>query len=302
MTQLNKTLDGMDESAGRTVTIAGFWVNLFLSGAKLAFGLAGRSQAMIADAVHSISDLFTDAVVLAGLKAGRKQPDDKHHFGHGRIETLASSIVSIFLIGAAVGIGLDAGTAIYRHESSHPSWIALVGAGLSIVLKEVLYQYTMRVGKKIKSKALMANAWHHRSDAWSSIAVFAGVAGAQVNPRWHVLDSYAALLVSFLVLMVGVKMLVSAVAEFTDAAPDRETIEKIRDCIICVPGVEGMHDVKVRTSADLLQMQAHIVVDGGLTVTQGHRIAKQVEVCLFNQVENMTDVLIHVDPSNEKGE
>ena len=192
--------------AGYKVTIVGLVANIVLVAAKLALGIIGRSQALIADAAHSFSDLFTDLVVILGLHFGRRSADDRHHFGHGRLETMATTVVSIFLTAAGLGIGFNAAEAIYNHTTCHPSWIALVGAGLSIAVKEILYRYTVHVGNRIKSKVVVANAWHHRSDAWSSIAVFAGVAGAQIHPGLDVLDSYAALLVSFVVLMVGVKM------------------------------------------------------------------------------------------------
>lgn len=281
---------------GKKITITGFFVNLFLAGFKLVCGILGNSQALIADAVHSVSDLFTDMVVLVGLAAGRRTPDERHHFGHGRMETLASSVVSLFLAGAGIGIGIDAGFAIYRHTPSHPSWVALIAAGISIVLKEVLFRYTIRVGKRIKSKVVIANAWHHRSDAWSSVAVFAGVAGAQIHPGLHVLDAYAALLVSFFILKTGAGMFWSSIVEFTDTAPDSNTINRISECIGKVPGVLKLHDLKVRTSADLLQMQVHIVVAGDLTVAQGHGIARQVEKRLFAENEDVIGVVVHVDP------
>ncbi|WP_035218421.1 cation diffusion facilitator family transporter [Desulfatibacillum aliphaticivorans] len=285
--------------AGYKVTLVGLIANVALVGLKLALGVMGRSQALIADAVHSVSDLFSDFVVILGLHFGRKTADDRHHFGHGRLETMATTVVSVFLAAAGIGIGVDAGRAIYFHTTCPPSWIALIGAGLSILVKELLYRYTAHVGNKIKSKVVVANAWHHRSDAWSSVAVFAGVAGAQFNPDLAVLDSYAALLVSFVVLMVGVKMFWATIKELTDAAPDPDTLDRINGCICGVPGVQNVHDLKVRTSADMLQMQVHIVVDGDLSVRQGHSIAKEVEKCLFDEISEVVDVVVHVDPADD---
>jgi cation diffusion facilitator family transporter len=286
-------------STGSKVTLVGVLVNTFLILLKLVAGIFGSSQALIADAVHSISDLFTDAVVLIGIKISKKPPDKTHHFGHARIETLASTIVGMALIGTALYIGIEASLTIYRHTEYHPTTLALFGAGVSIVLKEVLYHYTIRTGRRIKSQLIVANAWHHRSDALSSVAVFIGVAGTQINPSWYILDSFAALLVSFFIVKVGLEILRDALREFTDTAPKPESIRKIRQCALSVNGVIDTHDLRVRTSGGLYQMEIHIVVDGQLTVLEGHNIAKAVEGCLVEDVGNFGSITIHVDPALE---
>jgi cation diffusion facilitator family transporter len=283
-------------STGSKVTIVGVIVNTSLIMLKLVAGIVGNSQALIADAVHSFSDLFTDVVVLIGLKISNKPPDRTHHFGHARIETLSSTIVGMALIGTALYIGIEASLTIYRHTEYHPTVLALFGAGVSIVLKEILYHYTIRTGRRIKSQLIVANAWHHRSDALSSVAVFIGVAGTQINPSWHILDSFAALLVSFFIVKVGLEILRDALREFTDTAPNPEIVGKIRRCALSVNGVVGTHDLRVRTSGGLYQMEIHIVVDGGLTVSEGHKIAKAVEGCLVEDVGNFDRITIHVDP------
>jgi cation diffusion facilitator family transporter len=283
-------------TAGSKVTLVGVLVNTLLIVLKLVAGIYGSSQALIADAVHSFSDLFTDAVVLIGIKISKKPPDKTHHFGHARIETLASTIVGMALIGTALYIGIEASLTIYRHTEYHPTTLALFGAGVSIVLKEVLYHYTIRTGRRIKSQLIVANAWHHRSDALSSVAVFIGVAGTQINPSWHILDSFAALLVSFFIVKVGLEILRDALREFTDTAPKQEIIGKIQQCALSVNGVVDTHDLKVRTSGGFYQMEIHIVVDGQLTVLEGHKIAKAVEGCLVEDVGNFDSITIHVDP------
>jgi len=288
--------------AGRSVTLVGALVNAFLILFKFLAGTFGQSQALIADAVHSISDLFTDFVVLLGLRMGRKAPDEKHHFGHARIETLASAIVGLALIATALCLGIKAIWNIYHHTEYHPTWLALVGAGVSIALKEALYHYTIRIGRRIKSSAIVANAWHQRSDALSSVAVLLGVAGARINPSWHILDSLAALLVSFFIVKVGLEILWNTFREFTDTAPQPETLNKITDCIRTVEGVIDMHDLRVRTSGGLYQMETHIVVDGQLTVAEGHRIAKAVEICLAEEISDVARVIVHVDPAMEEKE
>jgi len=288
--------------AGRSVTLVAVLVNVFLILFKFLAGIFGQSQALIADAVHSISDLFTDFVVLFGLRIGRKAPDEKHHFGHARIETLASAIVGLALIATALYLGIKASWNIYRHIEYHPTWLALVGAGVSIALKEALYHYTIHIGRRIKSSAVVANAWHQRSDALSSVAVLLGVAGARIRPSWHVLDSYAALCVSFFIVKVGLEILWGALREFTDTAPQPEILSKITQCTLNVDGVIAMHDLRARTSGGLHQMELHIVVDGRLTVTEGHRIAKAVESCLMEEVADLDQIIVHVDPAMEEKE
>jgi cation diffusion facilitator family transporter len=287
--------------AGTSVTLIGVAANAVLIAFKLAGGILGHSQGLIADAAHSVSDLFTDVVVLVGLKAGRKAADQDHPFGHARIETLSSGMVGIFLIGAALYIGTEAASSIYRHTECHPTWLALIAAGLSIAVKEALYRYTVRVGRRIKSPLIMANAWHHRSDALSSVAVFFGVGAARINPDWHVLDSYAALIVSLLILKVGIEILWGSIQELTDTAPRLEVLEEIRRCITAVDGVLGHHDLKVRSSGGQYQMEAHIVVKGSLTVIEGHGIAEEVESCLNKEIEDLNQVIIHVDPDRRSG-
>ena len=293
-------VDKEDGRAGQKVTWVGAVVNALLIVCKFTAGTLGHSQALIADAVHSVSDLFTDVIVLFGLRIGKKAPDEEHHFGHARIETLASAVVGLSLIATAIYLGMEAGLNIYRHTEYHPTKLALIGAGVSIALKEALYHYTVRVGRRIKSQLIVANAWHHRSDSLSSVAVFLGVTGALINPSWHILDSFATLLVSLLIIKVGLEILRKSLREFTDTAPPPEIMNKISQCTKSVEGVLDTHDLRVRTSGGLYQMEAHIVVDGQLTVAEGHRIAKAVEKCLIEEVEDLDRVIVHVDPAIEE--
>jgi len=298
---MNKT-DTIGSVAGKKVTWIGAAANAFLIAAKFIAGIYGHSQAMIADAVHSVSDFFTDAIVILGLRFGRKAPDEDHHFGHARIETLAAAVVGGSLLTVAIFLGISAAEGIYDHDPANPTWLALAGAALSIIVKEVLYQYTIRIGRRIKSPVVIANAWHHRSDALSSVAVLIGIAGAMYKPEWYVLDSFAALVVSFLIARVGVKVLYQALREMTDAAPSKEAVEQIRNCIEGVEGVIEGHAIKVRTSGGLYHVHVHIVVDGELSVFKGHQIAKRVEVCLANDIPSVNEAIVHVDPDNYEHE
>jgi cation diffusion facilitator family transporter len=167
------------------------------------------------------------------------------------------------------------------------------------MLKEVVYRYTLRVGRRIKSAALQANAWHHRSDALSSVAVLLGVGGGQIHPDWHILDAYAAVAVSLFIFKVGLKVLIRSAREFTDTAPAPDIKDRVHSCASTVPGVMETHDIRVRMSGGLYQMELHAMVDGGLTVVEGHQIAKKIEACLREEFDDLDQVIIHVDPSEE---
>jgi cation diffusion facilitator family transporter len=288
----------IDIRAGQRITWTGVMANAVLIVLKFAAGIFGHSQALIADAIHTISDFFTDAVVLVGLSMGRKPPDADHHFGHARIETLASAIVGFCLVAVAVVIGFDAARDIYLHTESHPTWLAVGGAALSIVIKELLYRYTVGVGLRIKSAAVVANAWHHRSDALSSVAVLIGVTAALARPEWHILDAYAALLVSFFIVKVGLEILRDSLREMVDTAPSPEVMKAIVDCIRSVPNVIAVHDLRVRSIGGRYDLSVHVVVDRDLTVVEGHNAAREVERCLADEVKDVGEVTVHIDPAD----
>jgi cation diffusion facilitator family transporter len=188
---------------------------------------------------------------------------------------------------------------IYIHKEYHPTMLALFGAAISIALKEILYRYTLRAGRRIKSQLVVANAWHHRSDALSSVAVLLGVGCARIKPEWHICDAFAALLVSFFIIKVGLEILGSSLHELSDAAPGPEILNEINQCSLSVDGVIDSHDLRVRTSGGRYQIEIHIIVDALLTVAQGHRVAKAVEKCLLDKVEDLDKVIVHVDPSED---
>lgn len=281
---------------GRRITWVGIWINLGLSLVKLAAGWWGRSQALIADAVHSLSDLISDGVVLMGLRLGRRSSDHDHHFGHGRQETIASLVVGILLALAAVTMGHHAVHAIYLNQPQAITWPAPVAAAISILSKELLYRYTVRTGRRLKSPLLVANAWHHRSDAWSSVAALLGAGGAAIKQDWWVLDPIGAVVVSILVLRVGLQVSNGAIKELSDTAPPDEVVRTIETCALQVEGVRSIHDLRVRSSGGLYQAEVHVVVDGSISVQQGHSIAKEVERCLLGDIDGMGRVIVHIDP------
>ncbi|HOP07286.1 MAG TPA: cation diffusion facilitator family transporter [candidate division Zixibacteria bacterium] len=281
---------------GLRVTWVGMFVNILLIGVKIVAGVLGRSQALIADGVHSISDLVSDVIVLLGLRWGRKGEDEDHQFGHARIETIAAMLTGIILILIGFGLAWSAILSIYEHESSHPGRLAIAAAFFSIVLKEAMYWYTIRIGRRIRSKALIGNAWHHRSDALSSIAVLIGVTGAYLNPDWSLADAVATLVVTFFIFRVGGTLTWSAMKEVVDTAPDPETLKKIMSYASAVEGVHQVHDIRARYVGSSIQVELHIVVDPDLTVREGHAIAKEVEKQVLKNVVDVERTIIHVDP------
>jgi cation diffusion facilitator family transporter len=283
---------------GRNVTILGLVTNLALIGAKMWGGVLAQSQALIADGIHSVSDLVSDGVVLWGLKWGRRSADESHPFGHGRLETLAALFVGVSLAAAGFAMGWSAARDIYFGRTGNPAFLAAIVAGISILSKEALYRYTRLVGKRINSTALISNAWHHRSDALSSVAVLIGVVGAQLNPRWGVLDSCAAIVVSALIVQVGATFVFAALKELVDTAPEKRVVDQIENCAYRVNGVLDVHDLRTRTSGGKVFAEIHIMVNGDMTVREGHAVAKAVERCLFDEVPRLDQAIVHVDPTD----
>jgi len=283
-------------AAGLRVTWVGVAVNVVLIVFKLWAGLASRSQALIADGIHSISDLFGDFVVLLGLRWGRKHEDEDHQFGHARIETISSMIVGLLLILVGLGLVYNALNVVYSQESSIPSLFAVYAAIISIVLKEALYWYTLAVGQRLRSPALIGNAWHHRTDAFSSVAVLIGVGATYVNPSWYLADAYAAMLVTIFILKVGIKLVWEAFKELSDTAPDKGILTQMLTKAQEVEGVQQVHDLRARHSGPQIFAEVHIVVDPNLTVREGHDIARAVKYRLLDEFSDITRVIIHVDP------
>ena len=281
---------------GRRITWIGIGVNAVLIALKLYGGTAGRSRALIADAVHSISDFVSDFIVLIGLHFLAKPEDKDHPYGHGKIETLAAIGVGLLLLTAAVKIGYEASMAIYRGEISAPHSFTIIIAALSVISKELLYQHAVRIGRKIGSEAMIANAWHHRSDAWSSIVTLGGVTAAVFVPRLRVLDSFAALFVSFFIAKVAAEILWSAVRKIVDTAPSAEFIKAVKLSVERVSGVRQCHDIMARYYARRIRMELHIVVDPGMTVAESHDIVDSVVDLITTRFEDVEKVLVHVDP------
>ena len=283
------------------VTLWGAAVNLLLTAGKILAGVFGRSAAMIADGVHSLSDLLSDAVVLILTHVASKDKDRKHRFGHGKFETMATVIISIILVVVAAKLmsnGIKSILACINGEVlPRPGFIALAAAVISIVSKEILYQWTAAVGKKTGSTAVMANAWHHRSDAMSSIGALLGIGGAIIlGERWTILDPVTSCGISIAIMVVAVKMAMPSLEELLETSLPEEIEKEIIDIAISVPGVNDIHELKTRRNGMSFIIDAHVVVDSGMTVVEGHDIATNVEEALRSRFGNETQTSIHIEP------
>ncbi|MFC1773642.1 cation diffusion facilitator family transporter [Pseudomonadota bacterium] len=283
----------------RKVTLVGSLVDFLLGVAKIIVGWFAHSQALIADGVHSLSDLATDFLVLYAAKHAHRAADEDHPYGHGRIETLATVGLGIALIGIALGIGYDA---MRRMNSPDllldPGWIALGVAALSVVSKEVIYQYTRNAAKRLRSNMLMANAWHSRSDAISSIVVVIGVAGAMMGYTY--LDSVAAIAVAVMISKIGFELVLDSTKELIDTALEPEVTDAIRREVFNIDGVRALHMLRSRRSGSDALVDLHIQVDPRISVSEGHQIGDTVRRQLLERIEEVTDVTVHIDPEDDE--
>ena len=280
------------------VTLAGLVVNVILSAGKIAAGVFGRSAAMVADGVHSLSDLLSDIVVLVFVRVSSRGRDKDHEFGHGKFETLATLIVSLILIVVAAQMMVSGLKSIMEvlHGGviPRPGYVALVAAVVSILSKEILYRYTVHVGKSVDSPAVMANAWHHRSDAFSSIGSLTGIAGAIfLGDRWVILDPLVCCCISIAILVVAVKMAGPSLKELMDASLPEDVEKEIVALAMSVDGVRNVHELKTRRNGISIIIEAHMVVDPNITVEKAHDIVTAVEDVLRRRYGDGTQISIH---------
>lgn len=283
------------------VTILGMFVNMVLFIFKLVAGIFGRSGAMIADAVHSASDFATDIVVLAFVQISAKPRDDDHKWGHGKYETLASLIIGVALFAVGVEILVDSAEKIVAvaagKELPRPGVIAIIAAAMSIVVKEALYQYTMRVGKRLDSPSVVANAWHHRSDALSSIGALLGIGAAYfLGEKWRIADPIAAIVVAALIVKVAYDLCRTALAELLEKSLPKDVEDDILSIIAATPNVHKPHNLRTRRIGSDIAIEVHIRVDGSMTVTDSHEISREIETALRNRFGERTAVAIHIEP------
>lgn len=294
--QISDVDEALKEKILRRVTWVGLFVNLVLSAIKFAAGIFGRSQALVADAIHSLSDLTTDIAVLAGSHYWFRPPDENHPYGHRRLETLVTVFIGVVLIAAGIGIGWKAISTLYQKHIAPPGWIAVLAAFASIACKESLYRWTAITGRRIKSPALAANAWHHRTDAFSSLPVLVAVAGARIFPTWSFLDHVGAVVVSIFILHASIKIIWPSLSELIDVGAPIETQRKIRDIALRNKNVLQVHDIRTRFISSSVLVDLHIVVEGSISVREGHNIADDVRDRITQEIPEVLDVIVHVDP------
>lgn len=299
-------MEASEITASRTrliyrVTVVGGIGNLILVLFKFIAGIIGRSNAMIADAVHSLSDLVTDIVVIIFVRISAKPQDKNYDFGHGKYETMATAIIGMILFAVGLGVLWNSGMSIWRWwngaELGSPGMLALVAAIVSIAVKEILYRYTVRVGRKIGSQAVTANAWHHRSDALSSISAVIGVGGAIfLGPGWRVLDPLAALVVSFFIIRIAYKLLVPCVEELMEKSLSDDVEQSIADALVDVLKGCDPHNMRTRRIGNQMAVDIHVRMDGNLTVTESHEITKLMEKRIRTILGDDAFINIHVEP------
>lgn len=283
------------------VTLVGFVVNLILSAAKLAAGILGRSGAMVADAIHSFSDMATDIVVIVFARISSKPKDDGHDYGHGKYETLATIIISLAL--AAVGIGILSSsigsirTILEGGTLPRPGAVALVAAVVSIVAKEILYRYTVRVGRRIDSPSVIANAWHHRSDALSSLGTLAGIGCAYfLGEKWRIADPIAALLVAVFIFKIALDLIRTGLGELLEKSLPADVEQEILSIVTANPEVREPHNLRTRRIGTSIAIEVHVRVDGAMSVAHSHALTVDIEHRLRARFGAGTMIAIHVEP------
>lgn len=286
------------------ITLWGAFCNIALTIVKFVAGILGGSTAMLADAVHSASDLFTDIIVIVFTRISGKGKDKGHDYGHGKFETLATVVVSLMLL--VVGAEMikssyqQIRSAVEGNPLPAPEMIALWAAVISIISKEILYQWTVKVGKRLSSPVVIANAWHHRTDALSSVGSLVGIAGAiALGGEWTILDPLVGAVISIVIIVMAVKMSIPALAELTEASLPEKTEQKMLEIIRSVEGVRGVHELKTRLCGHYCIADFHIVVDPETTILESHETTVIIERKLREEFGEETQINIHVEPSDD---
>jgi cation diffusion facilitator family transporter len=283
----------------KKITVIGAVVNLVLSILKVVFGWIGQSHALVADGIHSISDLLTDALVYFAAHHGSQDADEDHPYGHARFETLATVILGAILVAVAGAIIWDAIVRVLDDEVLlKPSWIVLVVAAVSILSKEVLFHQTLKIAEKTNSTLMKANAWHHRSDAISSLIVLVGVGIEMAG--YHYFDAIAALIVGLMVAKIGFELVNDASKELVDTALEPELIDDVKKTILRVNGVRELHFLRTRRMGGKALVDVHIIVEPRISVSEGHIISETVRQALLRNIDNISEVMVHIDPEDDE--
>lgn len=291
-----------EEQTAMRVSVTSIIVNVILSAFKLIAGIAANSGAMLSDAVHSLSDVLSTFVVIAGVKIAGKEADEKHQYGHERMESVAAILLAVMLALTGIGIGYGGILKIINRETqgslSIPGTLALAAALVSIIVKEILYWYTRRAAKEINSGALMADAWHHRSDALSSVGSFVGILGARLG--YPILDPVASVVICTFILKAAVDIFRDAICKMTDEACDDKTAGAIQSIIRRQSGVRHIDRLQTRRFGNKIYVDVEIAVDGGMVLADAHRIAEQVHDAIEASFTDVKHCMVHVNPASSK--
>lgn len=283
----------------RRVTLVGALVNLALSALKILVGILAHSQSLVADGIHSLSDLLSDALVFYAAHHARQAADVQHPYGHGRFETAATLGLALLLLLVAADVAWDATRHLFAPATlSHPGVIALYVALSSVITKEWLYHYTRHAARRVRSEMMYANAWHHRSDAASSVVVFIGVGGTVMGLPY--LDAVAAAIVALMIARIGIDLAVGSLRELVDTGLDAQRIQTIRNTILTVGGVRDIHMLRTRRLGGAAMADVHVMVEPYLSVSEGHMISLMVEQRLKRAIDELEDVTVHIDSEDDE--
>ena len=291
----------MNDTIAKKVSITTIIGNIILSIIKFIAGFLGKSGAMISDAVHTLSDVFTTLIAYVGIKISSIKEDDNHRYGHERLECIASLILSFILFITGFEIGIEGIKILLRNQydtMQTPTLLAVVAAIISIIVKEIMFQYTIKCAKKIKSDALKADAWHHRSDALSSLGALIGIVLA-IN-GYKIFDPIASVIIAILIIKVAVEIFIEATDKLVDKSCDDEKVEEIKNIVLKQKGVLGIDDIKTRIFANKIYVDIEIALDGNKTLNETHKIAEKVHDKVEKEFSDIKHIMVHVNPYEER--
>lgn len=284
----------------KKITLWGLIINIIISIIKFILGFFGNSQAVVADALHSFSDTSTDIVILFGVKYWTAPPDIKHPYGHQKIESFITIIIGLILLFAAFGIGYNAIITINENHPEPLKLFTVIGPIISIIFKELLFRKTYQIGVKTNSSAVKANAWHHRTDALSSIPVLIAVVASLINPKLLILDHIGAIIVAAFILKISIEIIFNNINELIDTGISKEEIQNISKIIKNNANVMGFHKIRTRKLGNSVYLDLHLEVDGNLTVSKGHSISEEVKNALIKGNSKIIDVMVHLEPNPDE--
>ncbi len=286
----------LGKKAVTRITLIGLFINVFLTAMKFVLGYFGKSQAVIADAIHSLSDLITDVAVVAGVKYWSMPADRDHPYGHKKIEAVITLFIGLLLGFVGLEIVINAITTISQKDDTKTLWFASLGPLLTIVIKEFLYHWTVKVGKEVKSSAVIANAWHHRSDSFSSIPAFVAVVISAFFPNLSFVDHIGAIIVSIFLFKATWSICKGAFIDLIDSSTNQDVVIKIESMSQAIPGVKSVHKIRTRLAGSSCFVDLHIQVDGAMNVNDGHEISEIVKTKLLQSDMSIVDVVVHLEP------